>query len=272
MFYAIEHATRQKIEPLELPSTERVNNKRIADFKQKITDTLAAGELAFMQGLVEQYQQEHDVPARAIAAALAQLSLGGKSLLLEDERGRGRAEHKRERRDGDKPPQSKPPPAGDGSNTPRERRPRRAPAPDTERFRLAVGSDHGVQPGNIVGAIANEAGLDAEHIGHIEIHADHSLVDLPSGMPREVFRDLKKAWVCGQQLRIVRVGEPGRGATETRDAAPKAARTGAKPRPPAEPRKGRGKAQGEAADKGKPRGKSKARAKARAQPAKKPRG
>jgi len=54
MLYAIEKATRQKIEPLVLPTTETVNNKRIADFKQKISDTLAAGELAFMQSMVEQ--------------------------------------------------------------------------------------------------------------------------------------------------------------------------------------------------------------------------
>ena len=63
MLGVIEKATRQKIEPLELPSTEMVNNRRIAAFKQDISDTLAAGELDFMQGLVEQYQQEHDVPA-----------------------------------------------------------------------------------------------------------------------------------------------------------------------------------------------------------------
>ncbi|MFP4494911.1 MAG: DEAD/DEAH box helicase, partial [Halochromatium sp.] len=82
MLAAIERATRQRIEPLTLPSTETVNNKRIADFKQRITDTLAAGELDFMQGLIEQYQEEHDVPAVEIAAALAKLSIGDQPLLL----------------------------------------------------------------------------------------------------------------------------------------------------------------------------------------------
>ena len=67
MLSAIERATRQKISRLELPTTETVNNKRIADFKQKITDTLAVGELGFMQGLVEQYRQEHDVPGESQA-------------------------------------------------------------------------------------------------------------------------------------------------------------------------------------------------------------
>jgi ATP-dependent RNA helicase DeaD len=77
-----------------------------------------------------------------------------------------------------------------------------------ERFRLEVGHEHGVKPNNIVGAIANEAGLDARHIGHIEINADFSLIDLPVGMPRDVFRDLKKVWVCGQRLGISRLDKP----------------------------------------------------------------
>ncbi|MGH8432409.1 MAG: DbpA RNA binding domain-containing protein, partial [Solimonas sp.] len=66
---------------------------------------------------------------------------------------------------------------------------------------------HGVQPGNIVGAIANEAGLESEYIGRIDIREDHTFIDLPQGMPKDVFRDLQKVWVCGQQLRISRAGE-----------------------------------------------------------------
>ena len=82
-----------------------------------------------------------------------------------------------------------------------------------ERFRIEVGHVHGVKPGNIVGAIANEAGLDGRHIGAIEIENDFSLIDLPVGMPREVFRDLKKVWVCGQQLRISRLGKGNESAS-----------------------------------------------------------
>ena len=67
---------------------------------------------------------------------------------------------------------------------------------------MRVGHDHKVSPGNIVGAIANEAGLDSEHIGRIQINDDHSLVDLPEGMPRDIFKTLKKVWVSGQQLKI----------------------------------------------------------------------
>ena len=78
-----------------------------------------------------------------------------------------------------------------------------------ETYRIEVGYDHDVQPGNIVGAIANEAGLDSGNIGRIDIHDDYSLVDLPEGMPKEVYTDLRKTWVAGQKLNITRVKEAG---------------------------------------------------------------
>ena len=59
----------------------------------------------------------------------------------------------------------------------------------------------------IVGAIAGETGLDGRAIGRIDIRDDHSIVDLPEGMPKEIFGALKKTWVAGQQLRISRLGE-----------------------------------------------------------------
>jgi ATP-dependent RNA helicase DeaD len=103
---AFERATRQKIEPLQLPSTEMVNNKRIANFKQSISDTLAADDLVFMRGLLEQYRLEHDVPALDIAAALAHMTIGDQPLLLApDKPSRSRYEVRpRSKREGLKPP------------------------------------------------------------------------------------------------------------------------------------------------------------------------
>ncbi|MFT7688786.1 MAG: ATP-dependent RNA helicase DeaD, partial [Candidatus Azotimanducaceae bacterium] len=82
MLKAIERATNKPIDKLELPTTEMVNNKRIAIFKQSITDTVAAGDLDFVQNILAQYEQEHDTPAIEVAAALAKMFLGDKSLIL----------------------------------------------------------------------------------------------------------------------------------------------------------------------------------------------
>ncbi len=76
-----------------------------------------------------------------------------------------------------------------------------------ERFRIEVGNEHDVKVNNIVGAIANEAGVDSQYIKNVTIYDDHSIVDLPIGMPREIFRELKKVWVVNQQLNITRLGE-----------------------------------------------------------------
>ena len=85
---------------------------------------------------------------------------------------------------------------------------RTPPAAGMEGFRLEVGHRHGVQPGNIVGAIANEAGIDSRDIGRIQIHDDYSTVDLPTGMPKDMLSHLQKVWVGGQQLQISRLGDP----------------------------------------------------------------
>jgi ATP-dependent RNA helicase DeaD len=192
---AIEKATRQKIEIMELPSTELINDKRIARFKQRITDTLANESLGLFDQLIEQYQQEHNVPAQEIAAALAQLLQGDTPLLLES-----RPQRKVDKsRDRDERPKGK-----KQARKPRERSPRKELAPEKgmQRYRLEVGHKHGVKPGNIVGAIANEAGMDSQYMGRINIYDDYSLIDLPEGMPRVIFNDLKRTRVAGQPLRI----------------------------------------------------------------------
>lgn len=224
MLGAIERATRKKIEPLTLPTTETINNKRIADFKQRITDTVNQGDLAFMRGILEQYQSESELAPLDIAAALATLSLGERSLLVKPET---RARNERNQRDADnarasrdlKPRRSRSerPERGRRDESQRGSKKRSAivPAADMELFRIEVGHNHEVEPRNIVGAIANEAGLDAQNIGRIDIQDDHSLVELPTGMPKPIFADLKKAWVCGQKLNISRVD--GKGAKATSD-------------------------------------------------------
>ena len=187
---AIEKATRQKIDIMELPSTELINDKRIAKFQQRITDTLANEDLGLFSQLIEQYQQEHNVPAVEVAAALAQLLQGDTPFLLQNKPQR-KADNSWNK--DDRKPHGK------------YERPSRKEAPPEQgmkRYRIEVGHNHKVKPGNIVGAIANEAGIDSQHIGRINIHENYSLIDLPEGMPNAIFNDLKKVWVSGRQLKI----------------------------------------------------------------------
>jgi ATP-dependent RNA helicase DeaD len=297
MLQAIERATRQPIAEMQLPSVEAVNDQRITKFKQRIADALGGDDLGPFRQLIESYEQERNVPAIEIAAALARLVQGNEPLLLKPpsraDMNRDFSRDAREPRTFERPARSdraqapgartfdKPRFDRPGSDRPHAEKPRfekpdagrnehratpRASAPDAkpyppagtnmlpktpfgpaapdarsatrpprshheegrrdekiarmrrddrphvpeagfETFRIEVGDQHGVKPANIVGAIANEAGLDSKNIGRVDIRDDHSLVDLPSGMPPEIFKHLKKVWVSGNQLRITRGGE-----------------------------------------------------------------
>jgi len=227
MLHAIERATRQKIDEMKLPTVEAVNDQRIAKFKQRISDTLATGELELFQQLIEQYEQEHDVPAIEIAAALARIAQGDRPLLMTPPPKREFAPREHDARHGkpERAPRERGEREHSGREQPGREQPRafagHAPRPHhTEAgkitYRIEVGHEHGVKPGNIIGAIANEAGLDSQYIGRLSIRGDHSLVDLPEGMPKEIFEHLKKVWVARQQLQIHAwdgkddgAGEPG---------------------------------------------------------------
>jgi ATP-dependent RNA helicase DeaD len=99
-------------------------------------------------------------------------------------------------------------PDRDGPRGGRDRPPRRGQDDQLTSYRIEVGHAHGASPREIVGAIANEAGLDGRRIGRIDIRDDYSIVDLPPGMPNDIFQHLQRVYVCGQALRIRPSDEP----------------------------------------------------------------
>ena len=221
---AIERATRQPVAPLTLPTVKAVNDVRIAKFKDQITEMIAAGGLDVFRSLIEEYEREQNVPAVEIAAALAKLARGDVPLLLEKPNRDAKSAPSWAATESPtaRAPRSDAPAPRAFERNERGERPERggeAPAfkprertmkPQEEgmgTFRIEVGHAHGVKPGNIVGAIANEAGIESKFIGRIEIYDDYSTLDLPSDMPPDLIDHLKTVWVAGQQLNITRDGE-----------------------------------------------------------------
>ena len=284
MLRAIERATKQPIEVMELPSVEAVNDQRVTRFLDRISSALEDSDLGVFREMIERFEREKNVPAIEIAAALAKLVQGKNPLLMvappratfnDSPRDAGPREHRgaatrkfveRDHAQREYPPapprpdtrapreaprsfdernappaarhaerQFTPPvftPPGPSASTFTPAAPPRdnnigesffdddapapvqthAPAPRAPRertadvgmqtFRIEVGHTHGVQPGNIVGAIANEADLESRYIGRIDIREDYTLVDLPEGMPPELMEHLKRVYVAGQPLRI----------------------------------------------------------------------
>ena len=212
MLQSIERATKQKIDLMELPSTEDINDIRIARFQQRISDTLATSnkDLELFHQILENYQQEHNIPAIEVAAALAVMLQGNTPLLLSKKPARSeRPAERSTERPTDRPRASfddKPRRERSEQSSERKRKPTRS-AEGMERYRVEVGHEHNIKPGNIVGAIANETGLDSEFIGRIDIQDDHSFIDLPSNMPDDILQILQKTRVGGQTLRLSRQKE-----------------------------------------------------------------
>ncbi|MGG5825313.1 DEAD/DEAH box helicase [Aeromonas salmonicida] len=213
MLRAIEHATRQAIEPMKMPSTEDINQHRMTKFKERIRETMMGEELELYLNLVNELIEEDSADPLELAAALAKLVQGDQPLLLDDSipepqfSSNDRGGRDFERRDGGSD-------FADRGDRPARRMPSLEPRPlkdnpdvEMERYRVDVGAHHGVKPGQIVGAIANEANIESRFIGNIDIADDFSTVDLPKGMTADVLEVIKKARVCQRPLMITRYTE-----------------------------------------------------------------
>ncbi len=232
----IERVTGKKIERMHMPTVDTINQERIVRFKQSITDNLDSADTELFHSIIEEYQLELGRSAMDIATALAKIAQGGEPFLMkpqqEQKRDRSRNDRERDkpRREGrrDKP-----------RDDDRKRAPRHSsPDRDMERFRLEVGNEHEVKVNNIVGAIANEAGVDSQYIKNVTIHENYSTVDLPMGMPNDLFKAMKKVWVSGQQLNISRMsdkasesGRPGKKKEKKRVKSDKKRPPKRKPKP-----------------------------------------
>ncbi len=225
MLRTIERATRSPIAPLTLPSRADVTNKRVSDFKQKVVEVLNAEGLDFFSNIVSQIAEEQNVGAEEVAAALAMMAQEGKPLQIagEDPSPRPAAVNSRDSRrpasfsDRERKPRfeergerprfeerSDKPRFEDRGERPRfDDKPRRpAPTGDMVRYRIDVGRDHGVQVKDIVGAIANEAGIESRFIGRIGLYDESSTIELPAGMPAEAANALKRTRVRGVPINL----------------------------------------------------------------------
>ena len=202
---AIEKATRQQVEQMHMPSVSDVNSSRLQRFSDQITQTLAEQETQVFRDLVESYVAEHGVAPEDVAAALAHMAQGGRPLLVEEpdlpQPKFGR--YDREREDGGRERGNR-----DGRGS---RGPNREPAEGNATYRIALGRQDRVMPGNIVGALANEAGLRSNQIGGIDIRSNHSLVELPENLSPDQWAALRDTTINGRPIQIQKdTGRPVR--------------------------------------------------------------
>lgn len=190
MLQAIERATRTKISKLTLPTGGQIGQRRIAAFKQLVAKTADEQELDYFRAIVDGFCDETGHDASTLAAALAYLYQRERPFEIRDVQIEDREQRPRDKK----------------SQRPRddqERRPRKSQSDHSlVTYKVKVGHEQGLEPRHLVGAIANEAGLESQYIGAIRIGEHRSTVQLPAGMPEGVLAHLKKVWVCGVQLQM----------------------------------------------------------------------
>lgn len=207
----IERVTRQRVEEMQQPSAEAVNNLRRERF---VTELLgrAKGNLQPFLDILTKLEAEQDVNMLELAAALAVTAQGGSPFYVEDVPRSARPKERRERNDRNDRNDRGPRGNDRGRADKGARKPRREGPPDAgmKRYRIEVGKQHDVKPGNIVGAIANEIDISSRKIGRIEFYPQFSTVDLPNNLTPKQLNHLKGVWVSGRQLDIKEDKGPGK--------------------------------------------------------------
>lgn len=213
MLRSIERVTNAKIEEMELPTVDEVNESRKAKFADSITESLESKEMDIFRKLVKDYSEANDVPMEDVAAALATQAQAGEEFFMKEP-----PKQKRDRRDRDKWDRDDRRDRGGRDRFDRGDRGDRGRGRDRferdgdfETYRLAVGKRQHVRPGAIVGAIANEGGLSSKDFGRITIAVDHTLVELPKNLDPSVLDRLEDTRISGQLIHIEKDAGGGAG-------------------------------------------------------------
>ena len=191
----LERATGQPIEPMEVPGNTAINQGRLDRLHKRLSEAVHqerpnAEEGALLKELLQRIGTELELSPDQLAYAALSMAIGPEPLLRQQ--GDDEWIHNNQRRDRDR---------GDRRER-RSDRPARAPEENMLRYRVEVGHRDRVKPGNLVGAIASETGLQGRAIGRIQIFDNHSLVDLPKGMPEDVYNSLRRLRVMNRELQI----------------------------------------------------------------------
>ena len=207
----LERVVAKPIAEMEVPSNATINQNRLDRMRAKLTGCLqtpesSEQERALLSEILQRVAQEQGSSPEQLALAAMELALAGKPLLLQGEENFHQVRQNGPSRDGGRDGGRD---LGVGREGGRDRgrgeRPSGPPEDHMERFRVEVGWRDRIKPGNIVGAIANEAGLNGRSIGRIQIFDTHSTVDLPKGMPEDVFQGLRQLRVMNKPLQLSRL-------------------------------------------------------------------
>jgi ATP-dependent RNA helicase DeaD len=221
---SIEKTTKSTIAPLTMPSNAQVSDQRIQQFTQQLSKTLETPRLDKFREMIVKYAEENDLDMADVAAALTYENQKERPLFpkldnivapRQENSGKNRDSKNRDSKSRDRSLK------GTRAKSERIIRDEDGNVVPMITYRLEVGKNDSVEPSNIVGAIANEADISSQYIGQIILHDEYSTVDLPDGMPDDIFKTLKKARVRSKALNISIDNGGGSSAPSNRPPRPK---------------------------------------------------
>ena len=199
---SIEKTTRQKITQIDLPSRSELIDKRAKDFKQSIEEVIAAGTDEIFLQIANEIAAEQSTNIETVAAALVYQLQKNRPLIPPEEPAREKRETREKRKNNERTTGAKNKPRREKDRNNKAKKPQSGAVPKMDTYKIHVGHNDSVTPREIVGAIANEADLSSKFIGKISIFDDHTLIDLPEGMPKSTAQLLRKTRVCQKPLKL----------------------------------------------------------------------
>jgi len=234
----IERQIRQVIALESVPTVNDVRARKLALTSSALRELLEAGELEQYRDVAESLAADFD-PLDVAAAAVKLAHAANSGSDAKDERDIPAAGESRqygepaaaESRGAERGPRPRGAPPGGP-------RPARGNSAGMVRIRVGLGRRGGIRPGDLVGAIANEAGIDARGIGAIDIADSYSLVEVDETVAERVVGALSRARLKGQKVAVSRdAGDDSGVESDVRGGAPPFRRPPHRGKPPRGPRK-----------------------------------
>uniref|UniRef100_UPI003564D7F8 helicase-related protein n=1 Tax=Pseudoalteromonas nigrifaciens TaxID=28109 RepID=UPI003564D7F8 len=208
--------TNSDIAQVELPTAKIVEEKRIEALQAKLTLALENKDITFFNEVAANMAQKLELSAEDLAGALLCLAQQQSPIKVEEVKIQPRERNERNDRNprsndrGDRGRRNER--GGERGGERAERKPRERNSRDAgpmDTYRIEVGREHGVQVKNIVGAIANEADISSKFIGDIRLHDNHSTVQLPKNMPKDVLDHFQKVFICKRPMGLTITADQG---------------------------------------------------------------
>ncbi|MCI9361647.1 MAG: DEAD/DEAH box helicase [Hungatella sp.] len=195
----IQRYCKTKIIPQAIPSLDDITSIKAEKIMDQVKDVLADTDLTRMVHIIEQKLVEEDYTSLDVAAALLKLAMGEENEDIAESGHLARSLDELDRYGWDRKDRGR---GGRGGRAGGRDRDGRGARGDMVRLFVNIGKNQNVKPGDILGAIAGEAGIPGRMVGSIDMYDNYTFVEVPGDDARAVMKAMKNAKIKGKSVRM----------------------------------------------------------------------